>query len=474
MGTGRGRLNELQPEGRQREAATARLMLALHGAVHRGCSMSILCATRFSEESSPAVDAAAALARAHREPLELIHVAPSGLLRAFADRFNEVAATALKAEAARLTKEGTTVVTRQLSGRLEEVLAAHAAKVGARAVVVGDTVERGTSMLASTLDKLALALSVPLLIVRDARPFSAWARGDAQLKVLLAMDKTTSAAVARDWVAQLAKFGPIELVATSIFWPLREYERRGLPVPPPEEGHLTIVNTVKAELTAALTGLPSNVTTRVRLEMGLGHTAEQLVEVANDEQVDLVLLGTHRRTALSRLWSVSHHVMLQAPMAVACVPSTTAVAHVSAPPRFKSLLVLTDLSEASSRAIAYAAAAVGPSGLVHVAHVAPEPLSPEQERTLMLRLMETLPMLAQRAGPRLVAHILQGEVEAVGPEAAARLDVDGFCVGAVPLSLAERARVGVVAPSVLAQWRLLQALMERAQRPVLVAPPLPT
>lgn len=435
--------------------------------------MSILCATRFSEESSPAVDAAAALARAHREPLELIHVSPGGLLRAFADRFSEVASTALKAEAARLTKEGTQVVTRQLTGRLEDVLAEHAAKVGARAVVVGDTVERGTSVLAGTLDKLALALSVPLLIVRDARPFESWAKGEAPLKVLLAMDRTTSAAVARDWVAQLAKLGPIELVATSIFWPLREYERRRLPVPPPEEGHAAIVATVKEELARELAGLPKNVAARVRLEMGLGHTGEQLVEAANDEQVDLVLLGTHRRTALGRLWSVSHHVMLQAPMAVACVPSTTTVAHVSAPPRFESLLVLTDLSETGSRAIAWAAAAVGEGGKVHVAHVAAEPLSPEQERTLMLKLIETLPATQGPKGPRLVAHVLQGDVETVAPDAANRLAVDGLCVGAVPLPPLEKARAGVVAPSVLAQWRLIQSLMERTQRPVLVAPPLP-
>ena len=64
--------------------------------------MSILCATRFSEESSHAVNAAAALARAHGEPLELIHVAPSGLIRSFGDRFNEVARSGVKAEASRL------------------------------------------------------------------------------------------------------------------------------------------------------------------------------------------------------------------------------------------------------------------------------------------------------------------------------------------------------------------------------------
>jgi len=75
------------------------------------------------------------------------------------------------------------------------------------------------------------------------------------------------------------------------------------------------------ETANALKALPSNVSCRVHLEMGKGHIGEQLLALAADELVEVLVLGTnphHGPISLAR--SVSHDVLMNAPMSVACVP----------------------------------------------------------------------------------------------------------------------------------------------------------
>jgi nucleotide-binding universal stress UspA family protein len=421
--------------------------------------MTIVCATRFSEESQHAVNAAAALARRRKEPLHLVHVVTGGLLQSMRLQMTDTATTALNDEVARLKTPGLQVSSALLHGRLEEALASFCAKVDAKLLVVGDTARRTTALLTGTLDRLAYAIEAPLLVVRDERAFVQWS-DTRPLSVLVAFDKTASSAVARDWVGRLSEFGPISLTATQVYWPTEEYEVRELRVPPPDEGHTAIKKVVLGELEREFSRLPPAVKVHCRAEMGLGHIGEQLLAVAGEEQVDVVLLGTHRRRALGRFWSVSHHVLLQAPMAVACVPATVAVPDLASEPVWRSALVVSDLTEAGARAVSCGVSMLELGGTLNIAHVSNEPLGGEREAMIAKRLVAELPPGLEARGIRVVAHVVEGDVDEVLVRLVERTGADV-----------------IVLPSVLGEGQemltthVAQELLERTRKPVLLSPP---
>jgi nucleotide-binding universal stress UspA family protein len=84
------------------------------------------------------------------------------------------------------------------------------------------------------------------------------------------------------------------------------------------------------ETEAALFGLPANVRRRVHLEMGLGNIGKHLLSMAQGEQVDVVVLGTHLHRGPLVRGSVSHQVFSFAPMSVACVPGRMVLPGLSA------------------------------------------------------------------------------------------------------------------------------------------------
>ena len=419
--------------------------------------MTIVCATRFTEESTRAVSVAAELAKAHQEPLHLVHVLPGGLTRPFTEKMVAAAQLTLEAEAMALGATGVRTHVTVLHGNVERSLSDFCREQKARLLVVGDTARPVSRVLADTFDKLSYSVETPMLVVRDPRPLIAWAQGSARLKAMLAFDRTESSQVARDWIYRLAEFGPIDLLATQVWWPYEEYERRGLPVPPPEEGHRALSTKMKEETVAAVQHLHTNVRGRVRLEMGVGHVAEHLMEIATEEQVDLMVVGTHRRRAFGRLWSVSHQVLAQAPMAVACVPTSresAAAVESTSTPVFTTALAVTDLTPGGNRSVTTALGVVG-RGTVHVVLMTPEPFSSETEAKLVQRVGASLPSDVERNGARVQVHVLHGDPLKELPMACAQLGAQVVCLG----SGAAEAE------------GLVEAVLAHAKRPVLLAPP---
>ena len=179
--------------------------------------MPVVCATRFSGESRRAVVAAAAIAKRRNERLHLVHVTSAGGL--FGGRASPTDSQAvLDAEVERLRAEGLTVTAEVLTGKFDVALAKYCADREAGLLVVGDTEKPAPALLSSSLDRFALVVDVPLLVVRDEGPFVRWGP-DAPLKVMLAFDRTAASAVARDWVVRLAEFGPVHLVAVQVYVP---------------------------------------------------------------------------------------------------------------------------------------------------------------------------------------------------------------------------------------------------------------
>ena len=139
---------------------------------------------------------------------------------------------------------------------------------------------------------------------------------------MLGVDRSLPFEAARDWVKALRKLGPVEVVGGRVFWAQEEAVRLGLENPL-GFGDVTpeLRQALEKEAAALVEPLAEgDKPVRVRVEVGMGRIADHLVALAAEEQVDLLVVGTHHRRALGKLWSVSHHALRLAKMSVVCVP----------------------------------------------------------------------------------------------------------------------------------------------------------
>jgi nucleotide-binding universal stress UspA family protein len=428
--------------------------------------MTILCATHFSDAAQRAATAAAELARKLDEPLFLVHVLPGDLARAFGQTLRETATSALLDEVRRLEKRGARVSHQVLTGEPAEELARFAQEKGAGLVVTaGPTSASPFLGVGGTVDRLATGLPVPLLVVREAEPFEAWVKGERPLKVMLGVDRSLPFEAARDWLRGLRRYGAVEVVAGRIYWPHEEYQRMGLAQPMSFQDVTPELRRSLEQEVRSLTGpleTQGQPPVRSRLEPGVGRIADHLVALAAEEKVDLLVVGTHQRRALGKLWSVSHHALRLARMSVASVPVTVAAHGEAAPiPALRSVLVATDFSDAANRAIPYAFSLLPNGGTVYVVTVGEGPRS-EQEGELRQRLQQLLPRDADAQGRKVRVEVLEGQDVATALlKAAQRLDADVLCLGTHGRSGLKKTVMGSVAKEV----------MSRADRPVLVVRP---
>jgi nucleotide-binding universal stress UspA family protein len=270
--------------------------------------MTIVCATHFSDSSLSAVNVAAQLARTHHEPLWLVHVVPhpSGQADVGLDaRLSD----ALAAKAAELSSKGLVVNTAAVFGSLDRAARQVCAAKKASLLVIGDTQHALGPLVVGPLDRFADGVGVPVLVVRDEKPFAAWASGAAPLKVTFALDRTFSSAAACAWIVRLAAYGAIDLVASYLWWPKHA-----------DEQDASLVE-LRFEAEAAFAMLPSNVKLTVKLQEAEPAIGPRLLSLATHHQADVLLLGTHpHRGPVGQQWSVSHEALALAPMSVACVP----------------------------------------------------------------------------------------------------------------------------------------------------------
>lgn len=427
--------------------------------------MSIVCATNFSDAAQAASTVAARLAVKAGEPLWLIHVLPKENVRAFGPPLLEAAEGALAGEAKRLEALGAKVERRLLTGEAHECIDVFAREQQATLVVAAAPSHQTPFLgVGGTVDRLAQALPLPLLTVRDVAPFEAWVRGERPLKVMLGVDRSAPFEACRDWVKALRRLGPLEVVAARVFWAPEEYERFGLPRPP-VYGEVSrdlrhAVERDVASLVAPLTDEGQAV--RTRIEIGVGRIADHLVAVAGEEGVDLLVVGTHHRHALAKMWSVSFNALRLARMSVACVPSQAAHVGAEAPvPVLRRVLVATDFSEAGNRAVPYAFSLVPNGGTVHLLHVTKAMAGPDEERDAREALNRLVPH-GLREGCGVHVEVCSGNnVSTLIAQAAERFNVDVICLGTHGRTGLERAVLGSVA----------QDTMARTDRPVLLVRP---
>ena len=428
--------------------------------------MSIVCATNFSLQSARAADAAAELASRSGTRLWLVHALDAEAERLAGTVLRKSYQTLLDEEAHRLSRVGADVGTALLSGPVAPAVFDFAATHEVSLVLVGapgDDAPFGG--LGGSLDRLAQTSSLPLLVVKDAETFRAWARGLRPLRVMLGADRSQTSVIAAEWLGRLRQVGPVEVTAGYVYWPVEECERLGLARP------LTYLDespelhrTLERELTEHLTrsgGIPP---VKVRVVPGLGRVAEELVALAQAESADVLVMGTRQRKALGKLWSVSNHALRLATMSVALVPGGAATLPAEVrPPQVKRVLAATDFSELGNSAVPYAFSMVQPGGVVHLVHVTAEfTLSDEQREEAKRRLRALVPAPSLREGKRAEVEVCSGpDAALLIAQAAERADVDLICMGTRRTSELQRVVLGSVAHGV----------MRASDRPVLLVRP---
>jgi nucleotide-binding universal stress UspA family protein len=190
-----------------------------------------------------------------------------------------------------------------------------------------------------------------------------------------------------------------------------------------------------------------------RPRRGLGRIGDHLVELAREEKVDAIVVGTSQKTGMSRLGSVSSIIVHDAPESVICVPPNATVA-TAAVPYLRSALVATDLSAFANRAVPYAFTLAPSIGAVHLLHVVKSSsetgeVSPDELHRALRALVPT------GATQRIHTHVVRGHepAEAIA-QSAARLGVDVICIASHGRAGITRALVGSTADRLLRVTRL--------------------
>ena len=296
--------------------------------------MSIICGVDFSESAVEAVAVASTLAARLGETLSLVYaLEPVG----WVTQLPHIQAPMLKAmhdmlgqEADRLRQSGVTVHAELLNGVPDEAIVAHAQAMKARLVVVAALGYRSEGWgLGSVADRIAQTTPVPALIVRRAEAFQAWVRNARPLRILVAADFSAPSAAAIHWVGQWRQcaIAPCHVVVTHVYRAPeagQHHEMQG----PMEVDRIDpeVERALTRDLTARVGELPGEGAVQVQIRSGRGPIADQVVQLAEEARMDLVVVGTHQRSGLGRWWygSVSQGVLYAARMSVACVPVVAA------------------------------------------------------------------------------------------------------------------------------------------------------
>lgn len=405
--------------------------------------MSILVGTDLSAASSGALDVAVALAekRGDREVL-LVYVAPEG------EAGLEAAGRKLDAEAARVASK-VRIRTESVIGNASERLVSLAETEHVNLIVMAArSHDHSLLRLGSTTAEVVATAHVPVIGVRDPAPWLAFAKGERRLRVLLGIDDSATCDLGIQWLHGLRGVGPVEVVLGAIYYPDDAAAHYGLDAKSMVDRDPEIERLMTRDMLRRFGGDGTDVAAHAR--RGLGRIGDHMVELAKEQTVDVVLVGTGQKTGLGRLGSVSSVIVNDAPTSVVCVPPSADIPTYTVP-ILRGSVVATDLSGFANRAVAYAFGVVEPDADVHILHVVKEDARID-EADIKKQLLALAPKGAKQ---RVHPHVVRGDeaAEAIA-QTAARLGVDIICIASHGRSGITRALVGSVADRLLRATRL--------------------
>jgi len=428
--------------------------------------MSIVCGTDFSHYARQASEVAAALAGRMGQTLVLVHVVdvlPLGPEKhaPYADLGRR-----LQDEAQRLVgRFKANVEPVVVPGCAHRKLVELASERDASLVVLASlSAEPAHWTVGSVAERVAQASPAPVLVVRDAERLLNWLTTDRALNAMVGVDGGATSRAALDFAVSLRGMGPVDLILTQIAWPLGEYYRYGVvPLSSIERLRPELETLLVRDLEAWTGELRGEGSLRFSVRPGLGRVDAHLELAAREADVDLIVVGTHQRAGVARVWqsSVSRGVLHAAFTNVVCVPRSPEQTLHQPLPEFNRVLCASDLSEASRRAVATAYGLVRPGGVVHLTYVH-DPSPPETTAALKARLSDLIPQEARSRGIHTELEIVPDAVTSLGIcRTARRLSVDAICMATHSRGSISRLVLGSVA----------QEVLERAEQPVVLVPP---
>jgi nucleotide-binding universal stress UspA family protein len=293
----------------------------------------ILCATDFAVSADEAARAALALAVRLRTSLELVHVISPVSLRfdkadaaSLLKTFTEIGERRMAERVKALQHPSVQVFSRVLktTGRqtVATALKAYVKSTRPGMVVIG-TQSRGDSIIwpmGSFSESLAETLDAPVLVVHSGAGIIKWGKRQAPLRVCAGVDLSQDAVPILAVLKELREAGDCKTIVSHV--------EKGLI---PAEGILATLDATPATL-RELAKVESKLRRLIRTHVGARLHAEvevdakgagsHLVELGHTERADLLVVGTHHRGFLARLFigSVSRHVLRHSPLNVLCVP----------------------------------------------------------------------------------------------------------------------------------------------------------
>jgi nucleotide-binding universal stress UspA family protein len=411
--------------------------------------MSIVCGSDLSEASSGALEVARELAaqRGDRQVL-LVHVV---------DEETDVARARAAVEAqAERAGAGPEIVSAVAVGPADDALLSLAESENSDLIVIAASSKPGSLLrVGSTAEAVMVKTRVPVLVLRDPAPWLAFARGDKPLRLLLGIDDSVACELGIQWTLALRKQGPVDVVLGAIYYPDEAAEYYGTHARNMVDADPEIERWLARDLVRRFGGPADEAIARPR--RGLGRIGDHLVELAREEEVDAIVVGTSQKTGLGRLGSTSTVVVHDAAQSIVCVPPNAAIPTLRVPV-VQSALVATDLSAFANRAVPFAFGLTPEGGAVHLMHVVKGDAAVD-EAALAKALFALAPVGMKR---QVFTYVVRGDDAATAiAQTAARNGVDVICVASHGRSGITRALMGSVADK----------LLRATRKPVLVLRP---
>lgn len=287
--------------------------------------MTIIATTDFSEPARDACCVAAHLARATKQPLDLVHVREPD-----ETNFSVVATSTTDEEKLHAATDearaiGAVAMCTTLSGPIAQAIADCAQMRHARWVVTGWLGRRFPSrwLVGSTAERLCRISRSPVLVVREPRPLIGWLEHKKPIRVVVGVDLTAKDRSLAAFVGSLRAIGPCHVTAFHIAWPPALHKRFDVHRP---MDLVTLDPDVQAmvlrEITDAFETLPGEGAFRAVTQVGWGKVDDRVASFAKENPADLLVVGSPERGALDRLWngSVSRGAVHLSTTNVVCVP----------------------------------------------------------------------------------------------------------------------------------------------------------
>jgi nucleotide-binding universal stress UspA family protein len=408
--------------------------------------MSIVCGSDLG--SVDVIAAAIAIAKVRGESeLIIVHAQPESNPEAL----GQLQALIARAEEKAGDRGPVHIRTELLVGPAAEVVSSLADTEGASLIVVAAaTAPSPLYRLGSTATKLTAEANVPVLLVKDAAPFVAWLRGERPLRAAIGVDESATCDSAIQLVKAWRESSAIDVVLGSVYYADEAAARFGLIAPNVVDAHPEVERLLARDLLRRFGESTGRGAINARPIRGLGRAGDHLVQLADGELVDLIVVGTQQTMGIGRLGSVSAVVAQEARQSVLCVPPTYQVQRTDVP-QMRVAVVATDLSPFGNSALPYGYALIDPPGEVHIVHVVDK-----DERVDVAAVRAQLMGLAPTsARATTVAHVLVGnDAHELIAELAARVGADVICIASHGRSGISRALLGSVADRLLRHTRV--------------------